>query len=67
MINITVNGAAVQIESPMSVATLLVTVDVPPNYLAVEVNADVVAREDYAATMVQDGDEIEVVTLVGGG
>jgi len=67
MINITVNGAAVQIESPMSVATLLVTVDVPPNYLAVEVNADVVPREDYALTLVQDGDQVEVVTLVGGG
>ncbi|TWT79260.1 Sulfur carrier protein ThiS [Planctomycetes bacterium CA13] len=67
MIHITVNGQRVEIESPMSVERMLNTVDVPPNYLAVEVNANVVPREEYAATMVNDGDEVELVTLVGGG
>ncbi len=67
MIQIKVNGESVEIESSMSVQQLLATVDVPPNYLAVEVNADVVPREDYASTMVNDGDDVEVVTLVGGG
>ena len=66
-IPITVNGRAVEIESTMSVQQLLDTVDVPPNYLAVEVNGDVVPREDYADTMVDSGDDVEVVTLVGGG
>ncbi len=67
MIAITVNGRSVSIPASISVAELLLTVDVPPNYLAVEVNADVVPREDYATTVVNDGDEVEVVTLVGGG
>ena len=67
MIRITVNGRSVEIESPMTVEQLLETVDVPPNYLAVEVNADVVPREDYTTQMVRDGDDVEVVTLVGGG
>ena len=67
MIAITVNGRAVEIESAMSVEQLLDTVDVPPNYLAVEVNGDVVPREDYTTTEVAAGDEVEVVTLVGGG
>lgn len=67
MIKVTVNGRLSQIESEMSVEQLLGTVEVPPNYLAVEVNGDVVPREDYAASMVGAGDEIEVVTLVGGG
>ncbi|MEM6470874.1 MAG: sulfur carrier protein ThiS [Planctomycetota bacterium] len=67
MIEITVNGESVEIEKEMSVEELLDTVDVPPNYLAVEVNADVVAREDYASLMIRGGDEVEVVTLVGGG
>ncbi len=67
MIQITVNGKAVQIETSMTVEQLLDTVEVPPNYLAVEVNADVVPREDYTTTMVGEGDSIEVVTLVGGG
>ncbi|MGB7325700.1 MAG: sulfur carrier protein ThiS [Rubripirellula sp.] len=67
MISITVNGTAVEIQTSMSVKQLLETVDVPPNYLAVEVNGDVVPREDYAATTVSAGDDVEVVTLVGGG
>ena len=67
MIEVTVNGRPAQIQSEMSVEQLLDTVEVPPNYLAVEVNGDVVPREDYADKMVAAGDQIEVVTLVGGG
>ena len=67
MIRITVNGKDVQIESPMTVEQLLDTVDVPPNYLAVEVNGEVVPREDYTAVTVGADDQVEVVTLVGGG
>ena len=66
MIEIKVNGRHVEIEAPMTVEQLLDTVDVPPNYLAVEVNADVVPREAYTTTTVGPGDEVEVVTLVGG-
>lgn len=67
MIQITVNGQSVEIESPMTVEQLLDTVEVPPNYLAVEVNADVVPREQYTQRVVNAGDDVEVVTLVGGG
>jgi sulfur carrier protein len=67
MIEITVNGEAVEIESSMTVDRLLDTVDVPPNYLAVEVNGEVVPREDYTTKLVGPGDDVEVVTLVGGG
>ncbi|MFK8112610.1 MAG: sulfur carrier protein ThiS [Rubripirellula sp.] len=64
---ITVNGRSVDIESPLTVEQLLDTVDVPPNYLAVEVNSDVVPREEYTTHVVDSGDDVEVVTLVGGG
>ncbi|MEM9587769.1 MAG: sulfur carrier protein ThiS [Planctomycetota bacterium] len=67
MIEITVNGRTVEIETSMSVQQLLNTVEVPENYLAVEINDEVVPREDYADHQVQSGDAVEVVTLVGGG
>ena len=51
----------------MTVEQMLDTVDVPPNYLAVEINAEVVPRERYTTHIVHRGDEVEVVTLVGGG
>lgn len=67
MIEIKVNGQAVSISQPMTVEQVLDTVDVPPNYLAVEVNAEVVPREEYVRRVVEAGDEVELVTLVGGG
>ena len=67
MITIKVNGEPVQIDAPMTVERLLDTVDVPPNYLAVELNAEVVPREEYSTQQVSEGDDLEVVTLVGGG
>lgn len=67
MLEIIVNGQPVSLAEPMTVEQVLDNVDVPPNYLAVEVNAEVVPREEYASRMVRSGDELEVVTLVGGG
>lgn len=67
MINITVNGQEVTLDESMTVEHMLDRVDVPPNYLAVEVNAEVVPREEYTTHAIQDGDRVELVTLVGGG
>lgn len=67
MITVTVNGKAESIAAKMSVKQLLETVEVPANYLAVEVNGEVVPREVYPTFFVDAGDEVEVVTLVGGG
>lgn len=67
MITVTLNGSPVQLEHSVSIRELLVSLDVPPNYLAVEINAEVVPREQHATHMVSDSDAVEVVTLVGGG
>jgi sulfur carrier protein len=67
MIRITVNGRSVELNESMTIEHMLDSVDVPPNYLAVEVNAEVVPREEYTTHAIQDGDQIELVTLVGGG
>ena len=67
MIEISVNGESVSIAEPMTVEQILDTVEVPPNYLAVEVNAEVVPREEYGSRIVEAGDALELVTLVGGG
>ena len=66
-INIVVNGRPVAIDASMTVDQVLDSVDVPPNYLAVEVNAEVVPREEFTTRVIRDGDDVEVVTLVGGG
>ena len=67
MIEITVNGELVSIPEKTSLKDVLEIVDVPPNDLAVEVNAEVVPREQHSSLIIQEQDDLEVVTLVGGG
>ncbi|MCD8205328.1 MAG: sulfur carrier protein ThiS [Clostridia bacterium] len=35
--------------------------------VAVEVNGKIVCRADYGKTLMKDGDEVEIVSFVGGG
>ena len=36
-------------------------------YIAVEMNGDILKKENYPATALSDGDKLEVVNFVGGG
>ena len=38
-----------------------------PKRIAVERNGEIVPKAQYAQTVLQDGDEIEIVNFVGGG
>ncbi len=67
MITVTLNGNPVELEQPLSISELLTSVQVPPDYLAVEINAEVIPRAEHPTHLVCDGDAVEVVTLVGGG
>lgn len=50
-----------------TVAEYLVTTDYDPKRIAVERNGDIVPRAQYAETVLQDGDVVEIVSFVGGG
>ena len=43
----------------------LIVLDQP--HVAVELNLEVVPRAQHGATVLREGDKLEVVTLVGGG
>lgn len=64
---ITVNGQKTELEEPLNVADLVARFDLTPNRVAIEVNRELVRRTDYADKPLADGDQIEIVTLVGGG
>lgn len=61
------NGEARTIPDTWTIAQLLIDLKIENRYCAVERNRDVVPREQHAACILQPGDKIEVVTLVGGG
>lgn len=67
MLNITVNGAERTVPDSISVEALLVLLELQPRFLAVELNRRVVPRSEHRQTLLSDGDQIEIVTLVGGG
>jgi sulfur carrier protein len=62
-----INGECQEHEDGLSVADLLETLDKPAQLVAVEVNRDLVPRARHAETTLSDGDNVEIVSLVGGG
>ena len=64
---ITLNGEAMQVEAPLTVAGLLATLELEPRKIAVERNLEIVPKSAYADTGLAAGDRIEIVQFVGGG
>jgi sulfur carrier protein len=65
--NIQVNGQGREIAAGSTVANLLGELGVTQPHVAVEVNLEVVPRAEHRGTILNEGDRVEVVTLVGGG
>ena len=61
------NGEPREIAAEMTVAALIDLLGLNPRQVAVEVNLDVVPRVRHATHVLQAGDRVELVTLVGGG
>jgi sulfur carrier protein len=66
-VKIEVNGEAREIESGTTVARLIEALKMQPRFLAVERNFELVPRARHAECVLADGDQLEIVTLVGGG
>ena len=67
MIGLTINGDTKQVASETTLAELLDDLQVNRQQVAVEVNAEIVPRESHESHALADGDQVEIVTLVGGG
>lgn len=67
LLTIHLNGEPRTVDPAWTIADLLRDLKIENRYCAVERNRDVVPREQHAAQQLRDGDQIEVVTLVGGG
>ncbi len=63
---ICVNGEREALAGPATVAMLIQARGPRPPF-AVEVNKRLVRRSEYEVTALREGDQVEIVTLVGGG
>ena len=64
---IRINGEEKALADGLTVAELLVELSLEPTRVAVERNKQLVRRTTFADAALADGDELEIVTLVGGG
>jgi len=67
MITVTINGKEQQLDGPLSVAAYVETLPVNRRHVAVAKNGEVVPRDQWPDTLIDDGDTIEIVRMVGGG
>ena len=64
---ISVNGKDLDVADGISVEALLTHLNVKRQYTAVAVNREVTPKSAYEATMLRDGDRVEIVRPMGGG
>jgi thiamine biosynthesis protein ThiS len=62
-----VNGESRELSGTPSLAELITQLDLPATRIAVELNREVVRRNDWSGTMLNEDDRIEIVHFVGGG
>lgn len=66
-VKVLVNGQPQSLERSLTVADLLVQLQLPPRGIAVELNSQIVPKARHAEQLLADGDRLEIVSLVGGG
>ena len=63
---ITLNGDSLELDAPMTVTEMLDYLDIDSRRIAVEHNLTVVKRAAFDSTLINAGDQIEIVNFVGG-
>ena len=66
-LSISVNGEHRRVRKGMTIADLALELGLEPAKVAVERNLEIVPRSTLAQVRVEDGDDFEIVTFVGGG
>jgi len=62
-----VNGQTQEYESVSMLDELLAALKIQRERVAAMVNGTVIRRADHSSTRLNDGDVIEIITMVGGG
>jgi thiamine biosynthesis protein ThiS len=65
--NLVINGEDRTIAGPLTLSELVEQLGMKSDRVAVELNLDIVPREQWLVTQLADGDRLEIVHFVGGG
>ncbi|NEO98382.1 MAG: thiamine biosynthesis protein ThiS [Symploca sp. SIO2E9] len=66
-ISLQVNGKPHNCHPQIPLLQLLEQLDLNPRMVAVEYNGEILHRQFWFETKMQEGDKLEIVTIVGGG
>jgi len=66
-LQIRLNGEPHDLSGSLTIHGLLDTLGIEAERVAVEVNRRILTRSEFSVVTVSDGDDVEVVTFVGGG
>jgi thiamine biosynthesis protein ThiS len=67
-VRVEINGEHRELsQSTITLGELIDQLSLAPQRIAVELNKQIVTRENWETTSVSDGDRIEIVHFVGGG
>lgn len=66
-VSITLNGDAVSLTAPITVAQLINQQQLGSRRIAVEINEDIIPRSLHASTELAEGDVVEIIQAIGGG
>jgi sulfur carrier protein len=64
---VSINGEPQEFPEGTTLAAAIERLGKSPKYLAVECNRELVPRGRHGECVLREGDQIEIVTLVGGG
>jgi thiamine biosynthesis protein ThiS len=62
-----INGEERSLEGPLTLTGLLARLNMKSDRVAVELNLDIVPRNQWTSTNLAEGDRLEIVHFVGGG
>lgn len=65
--NLTINGEDRAFPANLTVTSLLAELGLKPDRVAVELNRDLLPRDRWDTTPLNDNDKLEIVHFVGGG
>lgn len=64
---ITLNGEPKNLENGLNIAALLGALAIDTRQVAVEKNREIIPKSLYQSTAIMEGDEVEIVSFIGGG
>lgn len=64
---ISVNGKTIDVENGVTLGKLLLSLDIKPEGIAVELNKEIAPKTSHGKTIIKENDSIEIIRMTGGG